>query len=135
MSDFIGRAEPPTHHFLLKLYPDDRILTQTPLSYLISHKEFQTFNEEVQKHKFDFVVIRNNKPTLVIEVNYKHGEKSAKKWRQIFEPLLKKEGYIPVTIDDYDCISLFKGNKENHKLSWNDLRDIINALEKAGVEP
>ena len=98
-------------------------------------------DQEIKNHKFDFVIYRKT-DIIVLEVNYKHGPKAAQKWVDIFIPLLKsstKFGHlkiIPITIDDYDCRSLFNLNsKKQHKITWDDYRDIIDALEKAGVKP
>jgi len=74
--------------------------------------------------------------TIIVEVNFKHGEKAARKWLRIFVPLIKKYGRIPVTIDDHDCRHLFQlDNHRQHRLKWDDFRDIIDSLEKAGVKP
>lgn len=129
---FIGRGEETAKQVLERLFCT-KVRSQVSLKELIDDLSFQLLNEEIQKHKFDFLV-ENEK--LVIEVNYKHGEKAAKKWNDIFTSLLKEFGYIPATIDDYNCKSLFKLSKnKEHKLSWNDFRDVINCLEAARVEP
>jgi len=132
---FIGRAEPEVFKILKKVFPNTLIIPQFPLRKLIPYSWYNELDEEVQKHKFDFIVY--TKDLLVIEVNYKHGEKAAKKWRQIFAPMIKKlknPGAIPVTINDYECLTLFKHTKTNHtKLRKSDYTDVINALKLEGV--
>jgi len=85
-----------------------------------------------KKHKFDFYVERPNKKGLLVEVNYKHGNKSAQKWLDIFEPMITAQNMIPVVIDDFECKSLFKD--ESHPINLGDWLDVINALNTAGVE-
>ena len=134
-SQFIGRAEPEVLKILEQIFPNILILSQWPIRKLIPNSWYNELNEETKKHKFDFVVCGSK--WLVIEVNYKHGEKAAKKWRQIFAPMIKELSNpcaIPVTINDYECLSLFKHTKTNHtKLRKSDYQDIINALQTAGV--
>jgi len=123
---FIGRAEKEVELILKKLFYPSKIFSQIPLKQLISLDEYNFLNEEVQKHKFDLYVYDFR---LIVEVNYKHGEKAAKKWRTIFQPLLKKHNIQTLTISDYECESLFEPqNYSNHKNSWNDYTDVINAL-------
>jgi len=132
---YIGRAEPEVLEILKQIYPNTLIISQYPIRQLIHWSLYNELGEEIQKHKFDFVVCTNS--WLVIEVNYKHGEKAAKKWRQIFAPMINELKFpcaIPVTIDDYECLSLFKHTKTNHtKLRKSDYQDVINALSIAGV--
>ncbi len=127
---FIGRAEPQVEEILTILLNPELINLQVPLYNLIPLTEFQSLNEEVQKHKFDMVVYRKNQPKLIVEVNYKHKEKAAKKWSCIFEPMLKKYGHETLLIKDYECDFLFKPEDySKHKLSWDDVIDVCNALK------
>jgi len=133
---FIGRGEVLTIAIINKLFERAMILPQCPLEKLISPTEFENLDSEIQKHKFDFVMVREKHDEVVVEVNYKHGEKAARKWNNIFVPLLKKHGQVTVAINDYDCRNLFKlGSDGHHKLAWDDFRDVIDALEQAGVKP
>lgn len=135
MSQFIGRAEPQVLKILQEIFPDILIIPQYPIRKLIPYSWYNGLNDETKKHKFDFIVCA--KDWLVVEVNYKHGEKAAKKWSNIFAPMireLKNPSAIPVTIDDYNCRTLFKHTKEStKKLRESDYQDVIDALKLAGV--
>jgi len=133
---YIGRGEEIVKEILQRIFPSCVIYSQQPIKKLINKSDFDILDSEVQKHKFDFAVDwPQQMRTLIVEVNYKHKEKAAKKWNDIFVPLLKKYFYIPVSIDDYDCENLFKLNSKNeHKLSLDDFIDVINQLKKAGVK-
>ena len=131
---FIGRAENLAAAIIGRLL-NTVTISQNPLEYLICQEEFKTLDKEVQKHKFDLAA-NHDSQKLVIEINYKHKEKAARKWNDIFVPLLKKHNYVPVAINDYNCRNLFKQNrKKQHNLVWDDFRDVIDALEMAGVTP
>lgn len=132
---FIGRAEPQVELILTRLLDAKLIKTQVPLRSMINDSEYFTLNEEIQKHKFDMIIYRNtNDPIIVVEVNYKHKEKAAKKWRTIFEPMLKRFGHETLVIHDYECESLFKPQDySKHKLSWNDVIDVCNALKLSNI--
>ena len=139
MSDqeqFIGRGERYARYLLTRLLPSrSRYAAQVNIKRLISPEQFDLLDPIYQKHKFDFVFWMRG-CIIAIEVNYKHGEGAAKKWSNIFVPLLKEQNIIPMTIDDYNCRSLFSLNSNNeHVLSWDDFRDIIDALEQVGVKP
>lgn len=132
---YIGRAEPEVFKILSEIYPNTLIIPQYPLQKLIPASWYNGLSEETKKHKFDFVVCTKN--WLVVEVNFKHKEKAAKKWRQIFAPMiceLYNPIAIPVPIKDYECLTLFKHTKTNHKpLIKQDYQDVITALKMAGV--
>ena len=141
MSEFVGRGENTVQYVIQRLYKFTETWTQVPLLTQISAQDFSQFGEEFSKHKFDIVSkVENSKgiiETLVLEVNFKHKEKAAKKWR-IFAAALKNNNKTPVTIDDYDCRKkglFYLNSKKEHVLSWDDFRDVIDSLEKAGVEP
>jgi len=135
MTDFIGRAEPQTKLILSRLLSPDIIKIQVPLYTLIPILEFNLLDPEVQKHKFDMVLYKKNTPHLIVEVNFKHGEKAAKKWRTIFKPLLEKYHHQTLTIDDYECSSLFKPQDyTTHILSWDDIQDVCNALKTQHIK-
>lgn len=127
---FIGRAEPEVEHILKKLF-DTRIVSQLPLKSLIPKSVFDSLDEEIQKHKFDLYLYDQH---MVVEVNYKHKEKAARKWRTIFEPLLRKYNIKTLTIHDYECESLFEpADYSKHVLSWDDIIDVINALKTQNI--
>ena len=122
------------------ILPCSSILKQVDLFKLIPLKTYETLDPETQKHKFDLVVSRE-KDVLVIEVNYKHGQKAARKWENIFTPHLKAstalglKKIIPVAINDWDCESLFKHEKNSTKpIRITDILDVCNALKTAGVK-
>lgn len=127
---FIGRAEKEVEEILTRLLLPDLIRVQVSLKEIINTSEFYILGKEVQKHIFDLLVVRRDKPDIIVEINYKHKEKAAKKWREIFEPLLKKHGYDILLIHDYECDYLFKPQDYiKHILSYNDMIDVINALK------
>ncbi len=131
MSEFIGRGENLVQSILENPWGITGVIPQQNISKMIPSSAFDLLDKEIQNHNFDFVCIRKDMPWLVIEVNYKHKEKAAKKWREIFTPLLIEHGYLPVTIDDYDCESLFK---EHSTVNYRDIKDICNQFKKAGVK-
>jgi len=136
---FIGRGEILTKKVLLRLINCIGIQGQVNLKHIILPEAFEVLDPEIQKHNFDLVLRRTHGKDLVIEVNYKHKEKAARKSRQIFEPLCISAGYEYVTIDDYDCrkrgIFWLNTAKKHLVITWDDFRDIIDSLEKAGVNP
>lgn len=136
-SKFIGRGEERVKDLLHRLFQTPRILQQVPIKAIIGYQDWVDLGPEYNQHKFDIVIFRDNNKHIVIEVNYRHGEGAAKKWSNVYKPLLKKYGHTPVTIDDWDCRKkgLFHETKKGHINSWNDFRDVIDALEKAGVKP
>lgn len=135
MTDFIGRGEMIAKQLITNPFKTTAIHQQVALNRLISFEEFRTLDEEWQKHKFDLVLYRTDGKIIVIEVNYQHKEKAAKKGGK-FKQMLARYNIKYVTIDDYDCDSIFKLNsKKEHVLSWTDLIDVANAFKKAGIEP
>ncbi len=141
MSDqkYIGRGEKLTKKILLRLINCIGIQEQVNIKQVVMPEDFEVLDPEVQNHNFDLVLRRNGGKDIVIEVNYKHKEKAASKARQIFEPLCISAGYEYVTIDDYDCRKrgIFWLNSERKHLvvTWEDFRDLIDSLEKSGVNP
>jgi len=134
--EFIGRAEPEVKMILSRLFPKGIIKTQVPITKLIYPEDVVFMDEEFRNHKCD-MTLETPDQYLVVEVNYKHKEKAASKWRRTFAPDLIRNGKIPVTIDNYDCTDkglFYLNSKKEHELSWDDFRDVINQLEKAGVK-
>ncbi len=134
MSQFIGRGEETVESILQQLFHlNARTFSQYPIRGIVTElDEFGSLSDEVKKHKFDFYVRRDNKQSLIIEVNYKHGDKADKKWNNIFVPLIRRKDMIPVTIDDFSCESLFKDMY--HPITLGDWRDVLQALIHAEVE-
>lgn len=132
--DFIGRGEVETKKILQALFPKATVSAQVPIGRLIESEDFEQLDEEFQKHKCDLVVY-NGPFIMVVEVNYKHKEKAARKWN-IFEKLLKKAQRIPVTISDYNCEYLFSDSSRLRKKNpWGSYYDIIRELERQGITP
>ena len=132
---FIGRAERHVGKILRHLFPEMSVSTQMPLWTAISDEDFLNLGEEFKKHKFDFVMY-NGPMTIVIEVNYKHGEKAAQKWSDVFAPLIRKAGKIPVTIEDYNCEVLFSDSlRDSNVIPWGAYIDVIRELERNHVGP
>ena len=137
-TQFVGRGEELSRNIFWKLLDCEHIVAQVNICFIIDPNEYTLLDTEIQKHNFDFVIRRKQHKDIVVEVNYKHKEKASRKWRQIFIPLIIQAGYDYMTIDDYDCRE--KGifhldSKNRHKPSWDDYRDVIDSLEKAGISP
>lgn len=135
-NQFIGKGEVLTGEFLKILFPNYSVIPQFPIRRIFFRDllGWNILSTEVQKHNFDFLVSNTElKKYYAIEVNYKHKEKAAKKWRNIFVPILLKNGIIPVAINDYDCKRLFKSiTKLEHYAEALD--DIITAIRIAEKE-
>lgn len=136
MTDFIGRAEKLSKKILLKQLQCIGIEQQVNIKSIISKEDYDFLDEEVQNHNFDLVMRRTHAKDIVIEVNYKHGEKIANKIRRIFKPLVEQSGYLFLEIHDWECETLFWLNtKKEHPVTWQDYIDVINALKTAGIKP
>ncbi len=138
-SQFIGRGEMLAKHILFRLIPCVGVEMQVPVTTLL-HGNLFGYDEEIIKHKFDLVVRRwDGQRDIVVEVNYKHKEKAARKASQIFEPMVHEAGMDYCTIDDYDCRSrglFWRNAKDEHLVvTWDDYRDVMDSLEKAGINP
>ena len=71
---------------------------------------------------------------LIVEVNYNHGPKTIQKWRQKFTPMIKDLQAILVTVNDYECNSIFRHEITSTKpLKKADYQDVINALKLAKI--
>ncbi|MCV0398517.1 MAG: hypothetical protein K5785_00825 [Nitrosarchaeum sp.] len=154
MTDFVGRSEDLVQDIICRLYRYTESWTQVPIVDIINKEDSEIYGEEFSKHKCDIVLnvanVDDGKSfqSLVVEVNYKHKDKAGRKWNNNFGPDIVKSGKIPVRIDDFNCrssikkengrfeLGLFHQNENGeHIRSWNDYRDVIDALEKAGVKP
>lgn len=140
---FVGRGEELTDEIIQRLYRQVSTYSQYPIRKILTNEEREQMDDTYSKHNFDFVfLITRNKEgfekheKLCVEVNYKHGDIPSRKWHNIFKPYLEAHGYKGVTIDHWDCRSLFElDSRKEHELCWDDFRDVIDALEKAGVKP
>lgn len=131
----IGRGEVRAMNILAKIFPTSTVVPQMPITQILSADSVRELSTEYTKHKFDIFVIHEDHD-LAIEVNYKHGNGAYKKWMNIFEPHLKNVFCKPVVIEESECESLFQLNDDRtHTSVWQDWKDVINALEEAGVEP
>ncbi len=128
---FIGRGEKLVKKILDNPWGIEGVRPQVNIRRVLPVAECDLLDEEILKHNFDFLCIRRNLKHIVVEVNYKHGEKAAQKARTIFEPLLKQYDYDYLTIDDYDCISIFKPHS---KPTYDDIIDMTNQFKKAGIK-
>lgn len=127
-----GRGEERVEYILGKIFGVDRIMTQVPISSVISPEDYDDLGKEHNKHKFDLALL--GEPTCIIEVNYKHGTIAHKKW-QVYKTLIEKNPHFKtITIDDNECESLFKlDDNGRHHDTWQDWIDVIRAFEIAGV--
>jgi len=134
-SKFIGRGEVLVKEILSKLLDHIVIQTQVPIEKLIHKEDFAILDQEIKNHKFDLVIYRAHEPSIVVEVNYKHGAKAADKWENIFVPLLVKVALIPLPINDYECSTLFhQYTNGEHRITWQDYIDVINAMIIVGIK-
>lgn len=135
LNEFIGTAKPEVFKILSEIYPNVLILSQYPIRKLIPRSWYNQLSTENKKHKFDFIVFTES--LLLVEINFCHKVKVAIKWRRIFEPMIEKlenPKAVPVLIKDYECLTLFKHTKTNHKpLVRQDYQDVLMALKMAGV--
>jgi len=138
-SQYIGRGEELAKKILVKLLKPVNVRAQVPLESITLPKEFEILDPEIKKHKFDFVFFCLDRRNIVVEVNYKHGTKATKKWHQVFIPLLVNADFDYLTINDYDCrkhgLFWLDGEKTHGGITWEDYRDVIDALEIAGIYP
>jgi len=138
-SKYIGRGEWITKKVLLRMINCIGIQEQVNIKHIILPEEYELLDPEVQQHNFDLVLKRNGGKDIVIEVNYKHKEKAAQKARLIFEPLVNQAGFEYVTIDNWDCrprgLFWLNTQKKHLIITWEDFRDVMDSLEKAGVNP
>lgn len=130
MSDFIGRGENRVAKILRYLFPGNEVCPQMPIESIINREDYNALDERYQKHKFDLVLITANHDA-VIEVNYKHKVGAARKWHNVFLPLLQKAGVLSVAVNDFECESIFDGKERD--LCWQDYVDVINAFRIAKV--
>ena len=135
LNDFIGRGEREAKLILQRLFPKAMVSSQVPIQKLVKNADFLSIDTEIQKHNFDLVVY-NGPNTLVVEINYKHKEKAAKKWNNIFTNLLIDNHCIPVTIDDYNCEFLFSDSIRLRKNNpWGSYIDIIGSCNVKELIP
>jgi len=138
-SQYIGRGEELAKKILSKLLKPVNVRAQVPLESITLPKEFAILDTEIKKHKFDFVFFCLDRRNIVVEINYKHKTKAARKWHQVFIPLLVNAGFDYLTISDYDCrkkgLFWLDSNKQHENISWDDFRDVIDSLEMAGITP
>jgi len=128
MTKFVGRGEGTVGHILQHVF-QTKPIPQCPIENLIPFGVWSWLDPEVRKHKFDFYILNKK---IAVEVNYKHKEKAAKKYRQVFEPILKDHGIKLVQIHDYECPHLFK-DKE-HPIDVQDWQEVIQSLRTAGIK-
>ena len=135
-SKYIGRGEVKVRNILKKLF-DCKVSQQVNIKKIIYPTDYNFLDQEVKNHNFDLVMSPVHGRPVVIEVNFKHGEKIAMKLRRIIVPLVRKRGYEYLEINDWDCRprGLFWLNVAGKHLtvSWDDIRDVIDALETAGI--
>lgn len=130
---FIGRGEKEVIKFLKLIFPHASVVGQVPIHKLVKDEDYEILDQEIKNHNFD-IVVYNGPNILVIEVNYKHKEKAAMKWSNIFVKMLVDAGRIPVTIEDYNCEFLFTDSERLKKQKpWGPLIDIVRELERQGV--
>jgi len=135
LNEFIDTAKPEVFKILSEIYPNVLILPQYPIRKLIPRSWYDRLSNENKKHKFDFIVFTES--LLLVEINFCYKEKAAITWRRIFAPMieeLENPKAVPVLIKDYECLTLFKHTKTNHKpLVRQDYQDVLMALKMAGV--
>jgi len=138
-SPFIGRGEWLARKILLKLVECVGIQGQVNIRNIILPEDYELLDQEIRNHNFDLVIRRSEKPDIVVEVNYMHKEKASRKTRQIFEPLVFSAGLEYVNINHWDCrqrgLFWINSKKQHLAITWDDFRDVQDALETAGINP
>ncbi len=138
-SNYIGRGELIAKKILAQLLKPVNVRAQVPIEKIILAKEFKILDPEIKKHKFDFVLFCLDRKSIVVEINYHHKEKAARKWHNVFIPLLINSGFDYLAINDYDCrkrgLFYLDGDQQHEKVTWEDFRDVIDSLEMAGITP
>lgn len=138
-SQFIGRGEVIAKKILLKSIDCIGIEGQVNIRKIILPEDYEFIDQEIKNHNFDWVIRRTNKPDIVVEINYKHKEKAAYKWRNIFIPMITNAGYYHLAINDWDCrprgLFWLNTKKKHLAVTWDDFRDVQDALETHGINP
>ncbi len=116
------------------MFGQENVIAQYPLKKLLIFNPdlYESYGTEVQKHKFDFYVQRYNGIPLMVEVDFKHGDKADKKWNNILNPLLEELCILGVQISDNECKNLFKD--KYHPITLGDWVDVLQALIQARVK-
>lgn len=137
---FIGRGERRAVHILSRIFAGSTVLTQVPIRSLISADDYNDLSDIHKKHLHDIVIYDNEafadgkESVIVIEINYRHGGLAYKKW-DVHQECLHRAGRMTCTVEDTECLSLFKLDKNGrHVDTWQDWLDIILALENEGIE-
>jgi len=137
-SPYVGRGERLTKKILLKLIPCVGIESQVNIKKIVSKEDFDFMDQELKNHNFDFVLRRLHEKDIVIEVNYHHREKIAKKLRTIFVPMVIHANCEYIEINDWECNPrglFWLNSKKEHPVTWLDYTDIINALQTCNIQP
>ena len=135
-SQFIGRGEVIAKKILLKSIDCIGIEGQVNIRKIILPEDYEFIDQEIKNHNFDWVIRRTNKPDIVVEINYKHKEKAAHKWNNIFTKILIDNHKIPIIVADYNCEYLFSDSVRLRKKNpWGSFIDIIRELQRQGITP
>ena len=138
-SNFIGRGEVLAKKILYRLVPCIGVQQQVNIQQIILPEDYEFLDQEVKNHNFDLVIRRTGAPDIVVEINYKHREKAARKWRTLFVPMIENAGLIHVAINDWDCrkrgLFWLNSKKQHLAVTWEDYMDVMDALQTAGVNP
>ncbi|KKN76235.1 hypothetical protein LCGC14_0372610 [marine sediment metagenome] len=141
MSNFIGRGEIRSLDIFNRLFYGISNRQQVNIKEIILAEDYEVLDQEIKNHNFDLVLYPHSKSlgkNTVIEINYKHKEKIAAKLRRVIIPLVVKAGYQYLEVNDWDCRErglFWLNSKKEHIVTWDDYRDIIDALETAGIIP
>lgn len=136
---FIGRGEVIASKILRVLVPCVGIKQQVNIQDIALPEQFALLDQEIKNHNFDLMICRNSEPDIVVEINYKHKERAAQKYRQIFGPLVRDAGLEFLEINDWDCrkrgLFWLNSKREHLAITWTDYQDVIDALNLAGINP
>ena len=140
MSEFTGRAEVQVEQILRGILDVEEIWDHPRFQTFLSKSDADRLKPSIVDHKFDLAVVRKN-DILVIEVNFKHGPIKYKQWSNTYVPYLEvskeflPKKVIPVAINDWDCRSLFKHERDStDPIRITDVIDVCDALYAAGVK-
>ena len=138
-SNFIGRGEILAKKILYRLVPCLAVMQQVNIKHIALPEDYELLDQEVKNHNFDLVIKRTEAPDIVVEINYKHGEKAARKWRTLFVPMIENAGLIAVAINDWECrphgLFWLNSKKQHLAVTWDDYKDVMDALQTAGINP
>jgi len=127
--NIIGVGEDTAVSIMYDVFSDDtKIITQYPLTKVLSEEYKDSLSESYLKHKIDIVIFTPTQ-TIAVRVQGKDHEGVLKSARDtVQKKLLEWNGCIVVDLSWQECPYLFKEEKDE-----NSYLEIIRAFEDAGL--